>query len=53
MEDGITASELILLLLVCDEDLQIGVKVLVQDEPPGFVSLRIRTMEETLMFRLV
>ena len=53
MEDGITASELILLLLVCDEDLQIGVKVRVQDEPPGSVSLRIRTMEETLMFRLV
>ena len=53
VEDGTSAGEIKLELLVCDEGLQIGVKALVQDEPPGFVSLRIRTMEETLMFRLV
>ena len=53
MEDGITTSELMIALLVFDEGLQIGVKALVQDELPGSVSLRIRTMEETLMFRLV
>ena len=42
VEDGTSAGEIKLELLVCDEGLQIGVKALVQDEPPGFVSLRIQ-----------